>query len=140
MLTPPPQIFYYGTTYFTNAGFQNDPFVITVITNVVNVVSTLPGLWAVDKLGRRSLLLIGAAGMAVCQYIVAITGTVAAADNVAAQRAAIAFVCIYIFFFAASWGPVAWVVTGEVSSHPFTPITPFTPLFPFPQNSQPYLC
>jgi SP family sugar:H+ symporter-like MFS transporter len=52
--------------------------------------------------------------MCVCQYIVAITGTVAGTSDLAAQRAAIAFVCIYIFFFASSWGPVAWVVTGEL--------------------------
>lgn len=52
--------------------------------------------------------------MCVCQYIVAITGTVAGTSDLAAQQAAIAFVCIYIFFFASSWGPVAWVVTGEL--------------------------
>ncbi|PSN59837.1 glucose transporter-like protein [Corynespora cassiicola Philippines] len=106
-------IFYYGTQYFTNAGFQN-PFIIQVITNSVNVASTFPGLWMVEKLGRRNLLLLGAIGMCVCQYIVAITGTVAGTSDLAAQRAAIAFVCIYIFFFASSWGPVAWVVTGEL--------------------------
>ncbi|OJD28915.1 high affinity glucose transporter rgt2 [Diplodia corticola] len=106
-------IFYYGTQYFQNAGFQN-PFVISVITNSVNVVSTFPGLYLVEKMGRRNLLLMGAIGMCVCQYIVAITGTVAGTSDLAAQRAAIAFVCIYIFFFASSWGPVAWVVTGEL--------------------------
>lgn len=65
-------------------------------------------------MGRRNLLLMGAIGMCVCQYIVAITGTVAGTTNLPAQQAAIAFVCIYIFFFASSWGPVAWVVTGEL--------------------------
>jgi SP family sugar:H+ symporter-like MFS transporter len=68
----------------------------------------------VERLGRRNLLLLGAVGMCVCQFIVAITGTVAGTSDIAAQRAAIAFVCIYIFFFASSWGPVAWVVTGEL--------------------------
>ncbi|KAK8220940.1 glucose transporter-like protein [Phyllosticta capitalensis] len=106
-------IFYYGTSYFQNAGFSN-AFIITVITNSVNVVSTLPGLVAIDKMGRRNLLLVGAIGMAVCQFIVAITGTVSSVDNLPAQRAMIAFVCIYIFFFASTWGPVAWVVTGEM--------------------------
>ena len=126
-------IFYYGTAYFTRAGFQN-PFIIQVITNSVNVVSipllplfsrphtltylskasTFPGLYLVEKLGRRNLLLLGAIGMCVCQFIVAITGTVAGTSDLAAQRAAIAFVCIYIYFFASSWGPVAWVVTGEM--------------------------
>jgi MFS transporter, SP family, sugar:H+ symporter len=65
-------------------------------------------------MGRRNLLLLGAAGMCVSQFIVAITGTVAGTTDLPAQRAAIAFVCIYIYFFASSWGPVAWVVTGEM--------------------------
>lgn len=106
-------IFYYGTQYFTNAGFKN-PFIVQVITNTVNVVSTIPGLYMVEKMGRRNLLLMGAIGMCVCQYIVAIVGTVTDKGNLAAQNASIAFVCIYIFFFASSWGPIAWVVTGEL--------------------------
>jgi MFS transporter, SP family, sugar:H+ symporter len=106
-------IFYYGTSYFKRAGFEN-PFTIQVITNTVNVVSTLPGLYLVEKLGRRGLLLLGAIGMTVSQFIVAIVGTVAGTTNLPAQRAGIAFTCIYIYFFASSWGPVAWVVTGEM--------------------------
>jgi len=58
----------------------------------------------VETLGRRNLLLMGAIGMAVCQFIVAGVGTGAAATDLPAQRALIAFVCIYIFFFASSWG------------------------------------
>ncbi|KAH9873594.1 hypothetical protein IAQ61_004218 [Plenodomus lingam] len=106
-------IFYYGTSFFQNSGISN-AFVITMITSCVNVASTFPGLYLVEKWGRRNLLLFGAVGMAVCQFIVAITGTVAGIDNLSAQKALIAFVCIYIFFFACSWGPVAWVVTGEI--------------------------
>ena len=64
----------------------------------MNVFSTFPGLYLVEKMGRRNLLLMGAVGMAVCQFIVAITGTVAGVADLAAQQAAIAFVCIYIFF------------------------------------------
>lgn len=71
-------------------------------------------MWAVDNLGRRKLLLIGAAGMCFCEYIVAIVGVATPADNQSAQKCLIAFVCIYIFFFAASWGPCAWVVTSEL--------------------------
>ena len=106
-------IFYYGTSFFQNAGFKN-PFVISMITSSINVASTFPGLYLVEAWGRRNLLLFGACGMAVCQFIVAITGTVVGSSNHAAQNAMIAFVCIYIFFFACSWGPVAWVVTGEI--------------------------
>lgn len=115
-------IFYYGTQYFINSGIQ-DAFIIQVITSVVNVFSTIPGLWAVDKFGRRPLLLWGAVGMAVSQFLVAMLGTLTTGQdasghtivyNVPAQKAGIAFVCIYIFFFASTWGPLAWVVTGEI--------------------------
>ncbi|KAF2800025.1 general substrate transporter [Melanomma pulvis-pyrius CBS 109.77] len=106
-------IFYYGTSFFQNSGIKN-PFIISMITSAINVASTFPGLYMVEAWGRRNLLLFGAIGMCVCQFIVAITGTVVGIQNVAAQQAMIAFVCIYIFFFACSWGPVAWVVTGEI--------------------------
>lgn len=52
--------------------------------------------------------------MCVCQFIVAIIGTVIGTSDPAGQKALIAFVCIYIYFFASSWGPCAWVVTGEI--------------------------
>lgn len=105
-------IFYYGTQFFSNSGINN-PFIISVITNVVNVCSTFPGLYLVEKWGRRPLLLFGALGMFVAQYIVAIVGTADPSSQVA-NKVLIAFVCIYIYFFASSWGPVAWVVTGEL--------------------------
>ncbi|KAK4499031.1 hypothetical protein PRZ48_009543 [Zasmidium cellare] len=106
-------IFYYGTSYFTSSGIKNS-FIVSMITSSVNVASTFPGLWMVEAWGRRPLLLFGAIGMAVCQFIVAGVGTGAGTENLAAQKALIAFVCIYIFFFACSWGPSAWVVTGEI--------------------------
>ncbi|KAL1867652.1 Plasma membrane low glucose sensor [Diaporthe australafricana] len=115
-------IFYYGTQYFKNSGIS-DAFVIQIITSVINVFSTLPGLYAVDKFGRRPLLFWGAIGMAGSQFLVAMLGTLTTSQdsagaiivhNVAAQKAGIAFVCLYIFFFASTWGPLAWVVTGEI--------------------------
>ncbi|TKA49952.1 hypothetical protein B0A49_12732 [Cryomyces minteri] len=106
-------IFYYGTSFFTNSGIKNG-FTVSLITSCVNVGSTFPGLYLVEKWGRRNLLLFGAIGMATCQFIVAGVGTGVGLDNLPGQRALIAFVCIYIFFFACSWGPVAWVVTGEI--------------------------
>ena len=85
-----------------------------MITSAVNVASTFPGLYLVESWGRRNLLLFGAAGMAICQFIVGGLGTGAGIHDIPAQKALIAFVCIYIFFFACSWGPCAWVVTGEI--------------------------
>ncbi|KAI0857083.1 high-affinity glucose transporter RGT2 [Xylaria cubensis] len=115
-------IFYYGTQYFKNSGIEN-PFTIQVITSVINVVSTIPGLYAVDKFGRRPLLFWGAIGMCIGQFVVALLGTLTTGQdsmgntivyNEAAQKASIAFVSIFIFFFAATWGPLGWVVTGEI--------------------------
>ena len=85
-----------------------------LLHSVVNVGMTVPGIWAVDHFGRRGLLLLGAAGMAISQLIVAIVGTVIAQSDLAGQRVLIAFVCIFIASFAATWGPLAWVVTGEI--------------------------
>ncbi|TFK75035.1 MFS monosaccharide transporter [Pluteus cervinus] len=106
-------IFYYGTTFFNNSGIKN-AFIVTIATNVVNVFMTLPGMYGVERYGRRRLLLIGAAGMCICEYIVAIVGVTISVDNLAGQRVLIAFVCIYIAFFASTWGPIAWVITGEI--------------------------
>ncbi|KAH2984010.1 hypothetical protein KXW58_009655 [Aspergillus fumigatus] len=115
-------IFYYGTQFFKNSGFKNS-FTISLITNCVNVGSTLPGLYAIEKWGRRPVLFWGAVGMCVSQFVVAIIGTtttgqdahgVIIVHNEPAQKAAIAFICFYIFFFASTWGPSAWVVTGEI--------------------------
>jgi len=56
--------------------------------------------------------MFGAIGMCVSQLIVAIVGT--AVNNTTSNKVLIAFVCFFIFFFACSWGPCAWVVTGEL--------------------------
>ncbi|KAM0139704.1 hypothetical protein ACHAO1_002763 [Botrytis cinerea] len=107
-------IFYYGTSFFAASGIK-EPFVTSMITSSVNVFSTLPGLYLVEAWGRRRLLIFGALGMFACQMIVGSVGTAFPnGDNIAAQKALVAFVCIYIFFFASSWGPVGWIIPGEI--------------------------
>ncbi|KAI0628433.1 AmMst-1 [Trametes polyzona] len=106
-------ISYYGVTFFISAGLK-DPFLVSVITNVVGTSMTVFGIWAVDRFGRRSMLLWGAALMCVCEFLVAILGVTVSTSNVSGQRALIALVCIYVGTFASTWGPVAWVVTGEI--------------------------
>ncbi|KAH9479420.1 Major facilitator-type transporter ecdD [Psilocybe cubensis] len=106
-------IFYYGTTFFKNSGINN-PFTISIVTGVVNVVMTIPGIWGIERFGRRRLLLVGAIGMCLCEYIVAIIGATISTENIAGQKVLIAFVCLYIAFFASTWGPIAWVITGEI--------------------------
>jgi MFS family permease len=93
----------------------------SIIVSVVNTCMTIIGVQLIDRVGRRRLLLIGAIGMCFCEFIVAIVGVTAGKTtgstskvNVTAQRVLVAFVCFYIAFFATSWGPVAWVITGEI--------------------------
>ncbi|KAJ5984801.1 hypothetical protein N7522_011997 [Penicillium canescens] len=106
-------VFYFGTTFFKQLGTIQDPFLLSMITTIVNVVSTPVSFYTIEKVGRRPLLLWGALGMVVCQFIVAIIG-VTDGGNSKAVSAMIAFICIYIFFFASTWGPGAWVVIGEI--------------------------
>ncbi|KAK5946686.1 hypothetical protein PMZ80_000829 [Knufia obscura] len=110
-------IFYYSTSFFQLLNLGVDPFLLSLITTLINVLSTPISFWTVERFGRRPLLIWGALGMVVCQYLVAILGTVAGGDKTVV-KAEIAFVCIYIFFFASTWGPAAWVVIGEVFNLP----------------------
>lgn len=106
-------IFYFGTTFFDDLGTIDNPFLIGLITTLVNVCSTPISFWTIEKFGRRPLLIWGALGMVVCQFLVAIIG-VTDGKNPSAIKAEISFICIYIFFFASTWGPGAWVVIGEI--------------------------
>lgn len=107
-------IMYYGTTFFNGAGVRN-PYTISLIIQIINVVSTFPGLFVVESWGRRRLLIVGAIGMAICQLLIASFATANGDNNQPIQNEIlIIFVAIYIFFFAASWGPVVWVVTSEI--------------------------
>ncbi|RDW73099.1 MFS sugar transporter-like protein [Coleophoma cylindrospora] len=105
-------VFYYGTTFFKNIGITSS-FVIQLIINLVNVFSTIPGMFLVEAWGRRRLLIVGATGMACCQFIVGALGT-ALAPSREVNILLIFFVCLSIFFFASTWGPVVWVVTSEI--------------------------
>jgi len=106
-------IFYYGTAFFKQLGTISNPFLISLITTLVNVCSTPISFWTIERFGRRPLLIWGALGMLICEFIVAIIG-VTDGQNHKAVSAMISFICIYIFFFASTWGPGAWVVIGEI--------------------------
>ncbi|KAH7364459.1 general substrate transporter [Rhexocercosporidium sp. MPI-PUGE-AT-0058] len=105
-------IFYFGTSFFKTIGIKN-AFIISIILGAVNVASTPVAFWTIDKWGRRPLLIWGALGMSLCEFVVAIVGTTTG-DSSAAHKTLIAFVCVYIFFFASTWGPTGWAVSGEV--------------------------
>jgi MFS family permease len=110
-------IFYFGTVFFQQLGSIKNPFLISLITTLVNVCSTPIAFWIVERLGRRSILIYGATGMIIMQFIVGIIGATAGKTdkhNTSAVSAMIAFICLNISFFAATWGPAAWVVIGEI--------------------------
>ena len=81
-----------GTVFFRDLGTIKNPFLLSMVTTLVNVCSTPLSFWTIEKFGRRPLILYGAAGMIVCQFIVAIIGTV---DSISqkAVSAMIAFIC-----------------------------------------------
>jgi sugar porter (SP) family MFS transporter len=105
-------IFYYGVVFFKSLNTISNPFLISLITTLVNVLSTPLSFYIVEKFGRRNLLIFGGTGMVVSQYIVGIVGVTVgqdkgAATNKSAVSAMIAFICLNITFFATTWGPCA---------------------------------
>lgn len=92
---------------------MKNAFVISMITTAVNVASTPISFWTIEKMGRRTLLIWGAVGMLVCEFIIAAVGT-AFPGSQAANYCLIIFTSLYIFFFASTWGPAAWVLIGEI--------------------------
>ncbi|OAK99904.1 general substrate transporter [Phaeosphaeriaceae sp. SRC1lsM3a] len=113
-------IFYFGPIFFQQLGTIKDPFLISMVTTLVNVLSTPASFVMVEKIGRRTILIWGAAGMVIMQFIVGIIGATAgkttdpANVNENAVRAMIAFICLNISVFATTWGPCAWIVIGEI--------------------------
>jgi sugar porter (SP) family MFS transporter len=114
-------IFYYSNVLWEAVGFkESSSFVITVITAIVNILTTLIAIALIDKIGRKPLLLIGSAGMAVSLATMAIIfGTAPLVDgkphlgDVAGPVALIA-ANVFVVAFGMSWGPVVWVLLGEM--------------------------
>ncbi|KAF6821997.1 hypothetical protein CPLU01_12275 [Colletotrichum plurivorum] len=110
-------VFYYGTTFFQQLGTISNPFLISLITTLVNVVTTPLAFWTIERFGRRPLLIGGGLGMFVTQFVIGAVGTALPTDE-AAVKGMIFLICVQIFFFATTWGPAAWVVVGEIFSLP----------------------
>jgi MFS transporter, SP family, sugar:H+ symporter len=114
-------IFYYSNVLWEAVGFsENDSFVITVITSVVNIATTLIAIASVDRFGRRPLLLIGSVGMAVTLGTLAVVFGTAPLNAEGAPvlsdvTGPIALIAanLFVVAFGMSWGPVVWVLLGE---------------------------
>ncbi|MDL9935694.1 sugar porter family MFS transporter [Gordonia sp. ABSL1-1] len=130
-------IFYYSTTLWQSVGFsESASFKTSVITAVINVVMTFVAILFVDRIGRRKLLLIGSVGM----FIGLLMACVAFTQSTYKQSGSVGDVLceagnttkecltlddpwgvlaliganLFVVAFAATWGPVMWVMLGEM--------------------------
>jgi SP family sugar:H+ symporter-like MFS transporter len=114
-------IFYYSSVLWEAVGFsEKNSLIITVITSVVNVVTTVVAILLIDRWGRRPLLLVGSAGMALTLGILAFVFGSAPLDSAGQPHLlgssgiiALLAANTYVFAFGMSWGPVVWVLLGE---------------------------
>ena len=114
-------IFYYSTTLWRAVGFQeSDSLTISVITSVTNVLVTLVAIALVDRIGRRPILLTGSIGMALSLGTMAIAFSQAVdvdgEPSLPGAWGPVALVAanIFVVCFGASWGPLVWVLLGEI--------------------------
>ena len=114
-------IFYYSNVLWEAVGFdESKAFLITVITSIVNIATTLIAIALIDKVGRKPLLLVGSAGMAITLATMAfIFGTAPQIDgnphlSGAAGPIALVAANLFVVAFGMSWGPVVWVLLGEM--------------------------
>ena len=114
-------IFYYSSTLWHSVGFSEaDAFTITVVTSIVNVLVTLVAIALVDRIGRKPLLVVGSAGMALTLAVMAWCFSQATGSGADLQLpgnigpVALVAANLYVVFFGVSWGPVVWVLLGEM--------------------------
>jgi MFS transporter, SP family, sugar:H+ symporter len=114
-------IFYYSTTLWKSVGFSEaDSLTITVITSVINVLVTLVAISIVDKVGRKPMLLGGSLGMAVTLGVMALCFSQAIGSGADVSlpdpwgTTALIAANLYVVAFGTTWGPVVWVLLGEM--------------------------
>ena len=116
-------VFYYSAALWEAVGVDSSrALLISVVTAVVNIGGTVLAIAIIDRVGRRPLLLVGSAGMTVSLVVTALAFSTAAVDPatgdavLTAGAGKVAFFAAngFVFFFAFSWGPVVWVLLGEM--------------------------
>ncbi len=114
-------VFYYGAVLWQSVGFsENDALKINILSGALSIGACFTAMAVIDKLGRKPLLLIGSAGMAVTLGILAwcfsratmIDGALHLPDQIG--LIALCAANAYVVFFNISWGPVMWVMLGEM--------------------------
>lgn len=115
-------IFYYGSVLWQAAGASEQAALeINLLTGFVNILATFLAIGLIDRVGRKPLLVAGSIGMAVTLLIMAIVfGTAGGTTDSKPELSHIAAIIgltsanLYIVSFGVSWGPVMWVLLGEM--------------------------
>lgn len=115
-------IFYYGETLWKLAGVSEEAALQrNILSGVVSIAACIVTIMVIDKIGRKPLLLIGSAGMAVSLFAMAYafnSGTLDATGQLqlTSNMGLVALVAanLYVIFFNGTWGPVMWVMLGEM--------------------------
>lgn len=114
-------VFYYGAVLWQAAGFsESDALMINIISGAVSIAAVFITMYLIDKLGRKPFLLIGSMGMAlslaIMVFVFANSFIDPNGDLSLGDMGIVALVAanIYVFFFNLSWGPVMWVMLGEM--------------------------
>ncbi|MDG2521145.1 sugar porter family MFS transporter [Caulobacter segnis] len=114
-------VFYYGAVLWQSVGFsENDALKINILSGVLSIAACLGAIAVIDKIGRKPLLLIGSAGMFVTLAVMAwcfsratmLDGALHLNDSTG--LIALIAANAYVVFFNLSWGPVMWVMLGEM--------------------------
>ena len=115
-------VFYYGAVLWQSVGFaENDALLINVLSGGLSIAAVIVTILLIDKIGRKPILLIGSIGMSVTLAIVtyAFMNATASADGSLSLQGiygpmALIAANAYVVFFNFSWGPVMWVMLGEM--------------------------
>ena len=114
-------VFYYGAVLWQAVGFSEaDSLKINILSGTLSIAACLVAILQIDRIGRKPLLLIGSIGMAASLSV--LTGAFATGDMVDNSLhlepdvglLALISANLYVIFFNLSWGPVMWVMLGEM--------------------------
>lgn len=120
-------VFYYGAVLWQAVGFgEEKALLINVVSGALSIAAVIASLLLVDRIGRKPLLLIGSIGMSVTLALAVVafsTGSLVANPEtgnttleLSDSMGALALIAanVYVIFFNFSWGPVMWVMLGEM--------------------------
>ena len=114
-------VFYYGAVLWQAVGFsESDALLINIISGGVSILACIITMYLIDKVGRKPFLMFGSIGMAItlgAMVVAFLSASVDANGNLElGDMGPVALIAAnaYVFFFNMSWGPVMWVMLGEM--------------------------